>query len=467
MNDKPEKNILSNFTDNISKKIDLTIYKTIYVGFSGGADSTALLLILLELTKFYDYSLTAVHFEHGLRNKASIEDAKWCENFSRKKNIKFLKYSLDVRNNLQAGENIEAAARRLRISIWQKLSTSKNKAVALGHHAGDKVENLFIRLIRGSNSSGLTSLRLINHVNDVCFIRPLLFFSKKQIIELLSSSGINNWREDLSNNENIYLRNFLRNSIIPELKNNIPNSNQGFISAYNALEQDALFIEREALSKYKIIESKSAITFDFFKKLPPALQIRVLRYWIKNRLGYEIIPNNNLIARMKDELSANTSSQKLIPVNKNIFIKLKNKTISLTKTEELKTTITQQQITWCWKKDKVIFWNKYKIEAIISYDTDEIKPDSIYFDADILPKKLTIRGWEEGDRITPFKSEIAVRVKKIFKNEKINIEERKQIPLLCTEKNQILWLAGVKRSNLATYYNKTTKLVFFTVSKLN
>ncbi|HJO95501.1 MAG TPA: tRNA lysidine(34) synthetase TilS [Victivallales bacterium] len=459
-----ENKILLNFTNFISREIDLSAYKTIFVGFSGGADSTALLLILHELSKIYNYNLTAVHFEHGLRGKAGIEDAEWCENFCCNKNIQFLKYSLNVQNNLLTGENIEAGARRLRNGIWEKLSSSQDCAVALGHHAGDKIENLFIRLIRGSNSSGLTSLRIINHINCICFLRPLLSFSKQEIKELLLSQKIKNWREDLSNNEDIYQRNFLRNSIIPKLKDKIPNSNQGFINAYNALEQDALYIEKESISKYKAIEDKSAITFDFFNNLAPALQVRVLRYWIKNRLGYEIIPNSRLMERLKNELSKNTSYLKLLPVNKDIFLKLKNKNISIYK--EVERVSTESKI-WKWKKEKEIFWNNYKLKAVISSNIKILTGSTIYFDVDSLPEKLIIRSWIEGDRITPFKSNTQVRVKKILKNEKVDPEERKQIPILCTEKNQIVWIAGVKRSNLATYCKETTKLVFFTVSKIN
>jgi tRNA(Ile)-lysidine synthase len=466
MHAKTEKNRLLEFTDKISKKIDFSAYKMIYIGFSGGADSTALLLVLDELSKSYNYNLTAVHFEHGLRDEAGIEDAEWCENFCKKNKIKFLKYSLDVKNNLQNGENIEAGARRLRINIWKKLSSSHNSAIALGHHSGDKIENLFIRLIRGSNSSGLTSLRIKNKVNDILFIRPLLFFSKEQIIELLLSLKIKDWREDLSNNEDIYQRNFLRNSILPKLKHSIANSDLGFINAYNALEQDALFIENEAISRYKTIEDKSTLTFEFFNALAPALQIRVLRYWIKNILGYEIIPNLNLITRLRNELSLNAPDPKLIPINKNIFLKLKNKNISIIDNNELK-ELFAQPVTWNWKNEKKIRWNNYEFEAIISTDIKKMDTQSIYFDVDALPKEIIIRCWNDGDRIVPFKSNIPVRVKKIFKNEKIDSDERKHIPILCTEQNQIFWIAGVKRSNIATYCSETTKLVFFTVSKLN
>ncbi|MEI8245022.1 MAG: tRNA lysidine(34) synthetase TilS, partial [Lentisphaerota bacterium] len=132
----------------------------VYAGFSGGADSTALLLTLHSLAAELSIELQAVHFEHGLRGQASLDDAVWCEDFCQSRQIPFTGITLDVLSFRYPGENIEAAARRLRIQQWvEMLAGQKNAVVALGHHAGDRIENLFIRLCRGSNISGLTAMR--------------------------------------------------------------------------------------------------------------------------------------------------------------------------------------------------------------------------------------------------------------------------------------------------------------------
>lgn len=136
----------------------------IYIGFSGGADSTAL---LLALSHFYAEKLRIIHFHHGLRD-TSDHEASWCQSFATRLKLedKFEIIRLNVPQNRESGESIEEAARNLRLKYWKKLITGKD-LVALGHHHNDVIENFFIRLMRGSNSSGLTSLRQFSKLGEL------------------------------------------------------------------------------------------------------------------------------------------------------------------------------------------------------------------------------------------------------------------------------------------------------------
>ena len=145
-----------------------------WVGFSGGADSTALLLILWAQGI---RPLTAVHFNHGLRENAADVDAEWCRNFCKTRDIPFLLHHLDIPGNRQPGEGIEAAARRCRLAAWAKL-TKTDDAVVLGHQRDDAFEDLLLRLGRGANSSGLSPLRPERRVHELTFLRPLLQYRR-------------------------------------------------------------------------------------------------------------------------------------------------------------------------------------------------------------------------------------------------------------------------------------------------
>ena len=116
-----------------------TRFEKIYIGFSGGADSTALLLVMQKQAEKKNFSIEAVHFEHGIRGKASCEDAKWCRNFCELRNIPFKQIDLHINHNCS---NIEATARRLRLNAWSNIVNSNNEAVVLGQHADDRIENL-------------------------------------------------------------------------------------------------------------------------------------------------------------------------------------------------------------------------------------------------------------------------------------------------------------------------------------
>ena len=157
--------------------------KNILLGFSGGADSCALFLILEHWSKKIPFNLTAVHFEHGLRGKASLNDAEFCRNTAEKYNVPFICYSLNVPENMLKNETIESAARRLRLTKWQELAAKTDKCeIHLAHHADDLTENILLRLFRGANVSGLCGLREFSTIgtmqlrhNSPSFRRSLLF----------------------------------------------------------------------------------------------------------------------------------------------------------------------------------------------------------------------------------------------------------------------------------------------------
>ena len=153
--------------------------KNVCCGFSGGADSMTLLLLLSEAAEAFHFTLNAIHFEHGLRGRAGEEDAAFCRDFCSKRKIPFSCISLHVPENLENHEGIEAAARRLRMNHWKQLP--ENSIVALGHNGDDLIENLFLRLMRGSNVSALTSLSELTVNQNVTIFRPLLSYSRKTI----------------------------------------------------------------------------------------------------------------------------------------------------------------------------------------------------------------------------------------------------------------------------------------------
>ena len=146
--------------------------KTFLVGFSGGADSTAALLMLHERMKNGN-RLVAVHFNHHLRGAESDSEAVNARNFAKLRNIEFRLIDLDI----APGSNLEARARQARLEAWKKLVAEyENAIVVTGHHQDDCIENMFLRMGRGSNVSGLTGLQITSEVEGVKFFRPLIIY---------------------------------------------------------------------------------------------------------------------------------------------------------------------------------------------------------------------------------------------------------------------------------------------------
>ena len=135
---------------------------TVIVGLSGGADSVALLLVLLELRQRIGYTLFAIHVEHGIRGEESRQDAAFVEKLCRQKNIPCRICPVSVPEYAaEVGIGTEEAARVLRYDCYQKAAEEckKNGAghvcIALAHHANDNAETVLFQMARGSGVRGM------------------------------------------------------------------------------------------------------------------------------------------------------------------------------------------------------------------------------------------------------------------------------------------------------------------------
>ncbi len=471
----------------IEKQIDFSVFNSIYAGFSGGADSTALLVILKTLSEKHKFQLTAVHLEHGLRGKEGLNDALCCKKFCKKQNINYLEFKLNVKGSLLPGEGVEACARRLRLDKFSEIinehkspvsvccatppqQAKSPNAIALGHHQDDKIENLFIRLFRGSNSSGLTSLRHSTIFNGLNILRPLLNISKDEIEHFLHSNNITDWNIDSTNQENLYRRNIIRNKILSELYHSIPESKAGILRAEEALKDDAEYLEHTSIKEYSkfftsSIEFPKSISTESLLNMHTAIRARVLRYWLTDLLEFDFIPNHCLLSRIDSDLKRQPKEIVLIPLFENAFLKLEKGYLSL---NELKSQSNLKPCVWNWKDNPKIQIGNYYLEARTSKKSPSKMmktEESVYFDSSLIPDTLCIRPWKEGDNFTPFGSDHPIKVKRVFKNNKTSPNLRKQFPMLCLPDDSIIWVAGLNRSNFAPVIKSATKVVLFSVSK--
>ena len=220
--------------------------RTLYASFSGGADSTALILILRQ----WEIPFTAVHFIHGIRDAATgIRELEFCRTFCGERNIPFFHRELHVPEKRMKNEGLEEAARRCRLEAWHEIIPAEQRdgsAVLTAHHGDDVKENLLLRLFRGGNTSSLTGLREESVVDGIRFLRPLLRFTKAELKEFLTKSGVTNWNEDATNAGDEAARNFLRNRILPLVGERLAFAPGGILASASVLAQDASFLEETA-----------------------------------------------------------------------------------------------------------------------------------------------------------------------------------------------------------------------------
>ena len=173
------------------------------VAVSGGVDSMVLLDLLLTVPELY---LVVAHLDHGIR-KDSRQDRILVETTARMHNLPF-----EYREARLSRSVSEADARKVRYDFLDAVRQQYGaQAIITAHHQDDVIETAFLNLLRGTGRKGLSSLRSSDKI-----LRPLLQASKQDIREYAKENAIR-WREDSTNQDERYLRNFVRLSLIPQL----------------------------------------------------------------------------------------------------------------------------------------------------------------------------------------------------------------------------------------------------------
>lgn len=183
----------------------------IVVAFSGGMDSRVLLETLSGHRDHFGFSLTAIHFHHGLSMSADAW-AEGCAGVCKALGVPLDIQYLEIPDD--SGEGIEAAARRLRRRVFEQLDADW---IALGHHADDQAETLLLNLFRGAGILGMSGMRAV----EGCYLRPLLNLNRGQLAAYAANRGLS-WCEDESNLSSRFTRNYIRHEVIPFVSQKYP-----------------------------------------------------------------------------------------------------------------------------------------------------------------------------------------------------------------------------------------------------
>lgn len=202
--------LLTKFQTQIDKYA--STQKQFLIGFSGGLDSTALLLLFTKLRENRPHlQMRAIHIHHGLSANADSW-TEHCKQICEQLNVPLIieKVRVDTCNGIEAG------AREAR---YQAISQHilPDEILATAHHLQDQTETFFLALKRGSGLQGLGAMQLQSTVYNLPVFRPLLHFTRPELEQFVQATKLD-WVEDESNRDSRYERNFLRNEILPELR---------------------------------------------------------------------------------------------------------------------------------------------------------------------------------------------------------------------------------------------------------
>ncbi|MBE2183626.1 MAG: tRNA lysidine(34) synthetase TilS [Anaerolineae bacterium] len=278
----------------------------VIVAVSGGADSMALAqgLIALRDQKTLDIELTAATLDHGLRGAEGAADAAYVLEQCQLWNVHCVTGYADTRALAQSRRmGIEEAARFARYTFLAKTAEAIGAGIiATAHHANDQAETVLMRLLRGTGIAGLAGMGMeapMPYAPQYRVIRPLLNATRQQIEAYNTAQGITP-RHDSSNDDESYTRNYLRQTLLPEIETRFPGAARALAQLAESAAVDDAFIEAalndQALRHAKQSTDQISMNRQRFKQLDPALQRRFVRHAARASGMSEEIGHEHILA---------------------------------------------------------------------------------------------------------------------------------------------------------------------------
>lgn len=236
------------------------------VAVSGGVDSVALLNVLVAKEGL---GLTVAHFDHGIRDDSSL-DRKLVGSLADSLKLPFVY----AEGKLGPGAS-EATARKARYEFLENVRHAAGaKVLITGHHQDDLLETAIINILRGTGRKGLAPMLSSSRAN-----RPLLCVPKQQIVDYAKSRGLV-WREDSTNADTSYLRNYVRHKILPRFSKDQRRQLLQYITHTNALNKE---IDTQLTTYLSSRPSVNQINRESFIMLPHAVACEVLAAWLRDQ----------------------------------------------------------------------------------------------------------------------------------------------------------------------------------------
>jgi tRNA(Ile)-lysidine synthase len=278
------------------KKLELPLSNaSVVIAVSGGADSTALLLVLEELVKSkrLRIKLIVAHLNHKLRGKSSDADAKWVSSLAKKLGCSASVKTVNVLTRVKkTSDNLEQAARRARYEFLETAAKiSEAKVILTAHTLDDQVETVLLNLLRGSGAAGLSGIepvRAIRAGSEILLARPLLSWARHSDTENYCRQRMIDFRVDAMNVDEKFARVRIRTQLLPLMKSFNPRIVESLARSAEILREDNMALESAAARLLELsmdgraqrAQSPRALSPDLLRLARPALRRRALRQWI-------------------------------------------------------------------------------------------------------------------------------------------------------------------------------------------
>lgn len=429
----------------------------VLVAVSGGVDSMVLLDVLCQFQEKFQLELRVAHLDHQLRTDSEA-DAQLVVEQAKQRGLAYTVKQTDVAALAEKiKQSVETAGRDARYQFLTSVANEQGcQSIALGHHQNDQAETFLLNLIRGANVQGWGGMK---PKSDAC-IRPLLHCSKAQIRQYAQEHDIE-FREDDTNTDQQFRRNWIRHEVIPLLEQKNENWIDAITRNQAIFREISDYLRKQADQAYEevVVEfSESDVTLNRknFNQLDPALQSEIIRLVVQNLYGSLVRLESDHILKVRKHSQQLASGQVVeLPLGLKVFIQAESLLFSMN--PEQPSEIESMELVVPGKTA----WDGWNFTAALKdvRNGQDIGSLSVCMDWSKIEPPLVVRSRQPGDRIDPIGLGGHKKIQDIFVDAKVARTARDRVPLIADQQG-IVWVVGHCQSERTRVTSASRRLLF-------
>lgn len=437
----------------------------ILVALSGGADSVCLLRVLFALSEKCGFKICACHLNHGIRELAADSDEAFSKKLCDHLGIQFISERINIPEIKEScGGSIETVAREQRYKFFERAAKKLGcNKIATAHTMSDNAETVLFNISRGTSSDGVSGIPVKRGI----FIRPLLNCARSEIESYLSGLS-QNYVTDATNSDQNYTRNFIRHTIVPNLKTINPLFEEAVLRLSQSANIDKDYFEFEVK---KLIDMSPSL--DAICEMHPALALRYIKHLCEISGTYADTNRINAIYCATKETSENGGKKEIsLPENYVAYISadgisIEKKSQSIAESFNIPLTYGNNTIN----ENFCIYIgqsNEFLPEILKNENFVYKLYKNIKCRSDIIENGIFAKSRENGDRVVI--SGMTRKLKKVFSETKLCNKQRESIPLVCDLSGNIIALPlfSVPSDSARPVSEKNyTQIAFYTSENIN
>ena len=406
---------------------------SIVLGLSGGPDSMCLLDLLLKINK--KIIIICAHINHNIR-KDSDNELEFIKDYCSDKKVilettKFNKKAKDKDYN-------ESELREMRYIYFEKLIRKyKAQYLLTAHHGDDLIETILMRITRGSDLKGYAGFDLETNKEHYKVIKPLIFVTKKDIEDYNKKNKIPSV-EDKTNQSSKYTRNRYRHDVLPFLKKENSKVHLKYLKFSQELQKYYNYVDNVVVEEMKKRFHDNTLDLQDIKKIDDFIIENIIKKILDMNYPDNLYLVNDKHTKMIKDLIYSTEPNLSLNLPNEVVIKKRYNKLIITREKNNK------EDYYIEIKEKTLLPNNHSINII--NETDNNSNYYTRLNSKELEMPLFVRNRKSGDKMTIKNSNGTKKIKDIYIDCKVDIENRDSEPIVVDSKGNIIWLPGLKKS---------------------